>query len=72
MEIDIPIKKLKVKDISFAYGSSFLKLHNFFYCHDSMFDVIVKTKYGYMAIDKQDYITYLGNGVWSVTRNEQR
>lgn len=82
MEIDIPMKRVKVKDILSTYNTDFLEKHNFFnigtdstgallFSHIS-FTAIAKTKYGYMAVEWRDYITYVGDGVWSVTRNEKR
>lgn len=29
-----------------------------------------KTKYGYMAVTYRDYITYVGNGIWSVAKDD--
>lgn len=81
MEIDIPMKRFKVKEILVTYTSDFLEKHNLFNTTvilgtlsftNISFTAIAKTKYGYIAVDEQDYITYVGDGVWSVTRNEKR
>lgn len=82
MEIDIPMKRVRVSDILSTYDTDFLEKHNFFNIGKTsydllafkhiMFTAIVKTKYGYMAVDYQDYITYVGDRVWSVTRNGNR
>ena len=35
----------------------------------TMLRVIVKTKYGYIAVKYDDYVTYVGDGVWSVSHD---
>ena len=33
----------------------------------TMLRAIVKTKYGYIAVKYDDYVTYVGDGIWSVS-----
>ena len=73
MKIDIPMKRVKVDDILSTYNRSFLEDHNCVICpmnFDDRFTAIVKTKYGYLAVNYRDYITYVGNGIWSVTKDD--
>lgn len=69
------MKRVRVSDILSTYNTDFLEKRNFFKigqdptgslfsCHLS-FTAIVYTKYGYMGVDRQDYITYVGDGVWA-------
>lgn len=80
MKLDIPMKRVRVNDILSTYNTDFLEKHNFFNIGKGsshmivfkriVFIAIVKTKYGYMAVDYQDYITYVGDGIWSVTKDD--
>lgn len=80
MELDIPIKRVRVNDILSTYNIDFLEKHNFFnigtdlsgalFFQNISFTAIAKTKYGYMAVTYRDYITYVGNGIWSVAKDD--
>lgn len=80
MKLDIPIKRVRVSDILSTYNIIFLEKHNFFNLGDDStgclffshisFTAIAKTKYGYMAVHSRDYITYVGDGVWSVAKDD--
>lgn len=80
MELDIPIKRVRVSDILSTYNIGFLEKHNFFNIGKDLtgclfwghisFTAIAKTKYGYMAVNYRDYITYVGNGIWSVAKDD--
>ena len=35
----------------------------------TMLGTIVKTKYGYIAVKCDDYVTYVGDGIWSVSHD---
>lgn len=74
MKLDIPMKRVKVTDIASTYNKIFLENHNFFngpivFCN-IRFEAIVRTKYGYLAVNRLDNITYVGNGIWSVEKYE--
>lgn len=32
--------------------------------------ITVQTKYGELVVQKEDVITYVGNGIWSVSKDE--
>lgn len=80
MELDIPIKRVRVSDILSTYNIDFLEKHNFFnigkdstgflFFSNISFTAIAKTKYGYQAVNYRDYITYVGDGVWSVAKDD--
>lgn len=80
MELDIPSKRVRVDDILSTYNIDFLEKHNFFNIgtdstgallfRNISFSAIAKTKYGYLAVNHRDYITYVGNGIWSVTKDD--
>lgn len=73
----IPMKRMRVQDILSTYNIDFLEKHNFFnigkdptsfvFFGNISFTAIAKTKYGYMAVNYRDYITYVGDGIWSVS-----
>ena len=35
----------------------------------TMLRAIVKTKYGYIAVKYDDFVTYVGDGIWSVSHD---
>ena len=57
------------------YTEKFLKKYNFLMMSAIILDdktmlrAIVKTKYGYIAVKYDDFVTYVGNGVWSVSHD---
>lgn len=76
------MKRVRVSDILSTYNTDFLEKYNFFsigkdstgflFFKNISFTAIVKTKYGYMAVEYRDYVTYVDDGVWSVTRDDKK
>lgn len=81
MENIIPMKRRQVKDFLDTYTIKFLRKHNFLKIDEKVsfslitnnhivFIAVVKTKYGYMAVGKNNLVTYVGDGIWSVSKDE--
>lgn len=76
MKINIPVGTRDTADHFWGnYTEKFLKKYNFLMMSAIILDgktmlrAIVKTKYGYIAVKYDDYVTYVGNGVWSVSHD---
>ena len=74
MKISIPIgTRGKATEFRYSYKRDFLSNYNFiiinFVNNGNYFRAIVKTKYGYIAVKYDDFVTYVGNGVWSVSHD---
>ena len=74
MKISIPIgTRGKATEFCDSYKRDFLINYNFiminFVNNDNYFRAIVKTKYGHIAVCGDDYVTYVGDGVWSVSHD---
>lgn len=76
MKINIPIgTRDTVSNFWDSYARSFLEKYNFLtvsvitLADDTELRFLVKTKYGYIAVKYADHITYVGDGVWSVSHD---
>ena len=74
MKISIPIGTRDTADhFCGNYTKKFLKKYNFLMMSVIILDdktilrAMVKTKYGYIAVKYDDYVTYVGDGIWSVS-----
>lgn len=74
VKINIPVGTRDTADHFWGnYTEKFLKKYNFLMMSAIILDdktmlrAIVKTKYGYIAVKYDDYVTYVGDGIWSVS-----
>lgn len=77
MEINIPIgTRGKASDFWDSYSRDFLKKYNFVMItmirldDDTDFRALAKTKYGYIALKYDDIVTYVGDEIWSVSKDK--
>lgn len=76
MKINIPVGTRDTADHFWGdYTKKFLKKYNFLIMSAIILDdkimlrAIVKTKYGYIAVKYDDFVTYVGDGIWSVSHD---
>ena len=76
MKINIPVGTRDTADhFCGSYTKKFLKKYNFLMMSVIILDdktilrAMVKTKYGYIAVKYDDYVTYVGDGIWSVSHD---
>lgn len=76
VKINIPVGTRDTADHFWGnYTEKFLKKYNFLMMSAIILDgktmlrAIVKTKYGYIAVKYDDYVTYVGDGIWSVSHD---
>ena len=74
VKINIPVGTRDTADHFWGnYTERFLKKYNFLMMSviilddKTMIRAIVKTKYGYIAVKYDDFVTYVGDGIWSVS-----
>ena len=75
MKISIPIgTRGKATEFWDSYKRDFLSNYNFiminFVNNGNYFRALVKTKYGYIAVCGDEQVTYVGDGIWSVAKDE--
>ena len=75
MKISIPIgTRGKATEFWDSYKRDFLSNYNFiminFVNNGNYFRALVKTKYGYIAVCGDEQVTYVGDGIWSVSKDE--
>ena len=76
MKINIPVcTRGTLKEFKNAYTAKFLKLHGYKEYGYQWFGEIVtfktvKTKYGELVIYNNSVLTYVGDGIWSVAKDE--
>ena len=74
MKISIPIgTRGKATEFRDSYTRDFLSNYNFivinFVNNGNYFRALVKTKYGYIAVCGDEQVTYVGDGIWSVSHD---
>ena len=77
MEIGLKIgERGKLKEFTSVYRSELLKKHGYhsYELHGLGGTKVacrsLKTKYGELVVKDSDVVTYVGNNIWSVSRNE--
>lgn len=78
MEIDLKIgERGKFKEFESVYKSEFLEKHGYHaytvsegFTRNRKACQSLQTKYGELVVKDSDVVTYVGNDIWSVSRNE--
>ena len=78
MEIDLKIgERGKFKEFDSVYKSEFLEKHGYHaytvskgLTRKHKLCESLQTKYGELVVHNNDTVTYVGHGIWSVSRNE--